>query len=80
MLLCGDVHSCSWQEIAIAITVVSSTMFRQQGLQPCFVNKVDETCLINVVRTMLFTVVHSSGVNNIVRTGVNNIDERTICF
>jgi hypothetical protein len=44
------------------------------------VNKVDETCLINVVRTMLFSVVHSSGVNNIVRTGVNNIDERTSCF
>jgi hypothetical protein len=66
----------------IVLTTCSRLMNEQWLLQHdgTSVNKVDETCLINVVRTMLFTVVHSSGVNNIVRTGVNNIDERTICF
>ena len=44
------------------------------------VNMVDETGLIYVVRTMFFSIVHSSGINNIVGTGVNNIDERTSCF
>ena len=29
---------------------------------------------------MLFSIIHSSGINNIFGAGVNNIDERTRCF
>ena len=41
---------------------------------------VDETSLINVVRTMLFSIVHSSDINNTVATGVNNIDKKDKLF
>jgi hypothetical protein len=80
----------SWLNNVVQATIVNnivpttcSRLMNEQWLlqhDGTSVNKVDETCLINVVRTMLFSVVHSSGVNNIVRTGVNNIDERTSCF
>jgi hypothetical protein len=66
----------SWLKNVVQATIVNdivlatySRLMNEQWLlqhHGTRVNKVDETCLINVVRTMLFSVVHSSGVNNIV--------------